>query len=190
MEAYIPLFILIFIIGIILGIVGMLSFSKYKTGSMSSTTVKKEYEEYQDSVEKHFEETSQRLQDMTSQYQELYKHLAVGATTLCRPESVAAGIADKSDPELQLENQSDEKATDELEEATDEAQASEDQAESNDSQDETVKKSADDASEESASTEASTAEDSSSQSDDVKAEADSDATTDDNAADKKVSKPE
>lgn len=183
MEAYIPLFILIFIIGIILGIVGMLSFSKYKTGSMSSTTVKKEYEEYQDSVEKHFEETSQRLQDMTSQYQELYKHLAVGATTLCRPESVAAGIADKSDPGLQLENQSDEKATDE-------AQASEDQAESNDSQDETAEKSADEASEESASTEASTAEDSSSQSDDVKAEADSDATVDDNAADKKASKPE
>ena len=40
---------------------------------------------------------------MTEQYQDLYKHLSVGATSLCRPDSVAAALADESEPQVKLE---------------------------------------------------------------------------------------
>ena len=33
---------------------------------------------------------------MATQYQDLYQHLSVGATTLCRPENVAPGLDNKS----------------------------------------------------------------------------------------------
>ena len=105
MEPYLLHNLLVFIAGLVVGIVGVLIISKIKTGRMTSAAVKEEYQEYQGEVEKHFEETSKKLKDMTEQYQDLYKHLSVGATTLCRPDSVAAVIADKSAEALKLENQ-------------------------------------------------------------------------------------
>jgi len=35
---------------------------------------------------------------MTEQYQDLYKHLSVGATSLCRSDSAAAALADQRSP--------------------------------------------------------------------------------------------
>ena len=105
MEPYLLHNLLVFIAGLVVGIVGVLIISKVKTGRMTSAAVKEEYQEYQGEVEKHFEETSKKLKDMTEQYQDLYKHLSVGATTLCRPDSVAAVTADKSAEALKLENQ-------------------------------------------------------------------------------------
>jgi hypothetical protein len=53
---------------------------------------------YQAQVETHFDETSKKFKNMTEQYKDLYQHLSVGATTLCRPENVAAGLTDQSNP--------------------------------------------------------------------------------------------
>ncbi len=84
------------LIGLVVGVVLMLIFNKVKSGSASPAGVKKEYEDYKNEVEAHFEATSKKFETMTEQYQDLYKHLAVGATTLCRPDSVAASLVDNS----------------------------------------------------------------------------------------------
>lgn len=84
--------------GVVVGIIIMLILNKMSSGSASPSAVKQEFEEYQNEVERHFEETSQKFKDMTEQYQDLYKHLSVGATSLCRPDSVAAALADESSP--------------------------------------------------------------------------------------------
>lgn len=84
--------------GLVVGVVIMLIFNKLSSGSASPTSIKQEFDDYQNEVESHFEETSKKFKDMTAQYQDLYKHLSVGATSLCRPDSVAAGLADQSSP--------------------------------------------------------------------------------------------
>ncbi len=85
-------------VGLILGVVAMLVFNKVKTGSASPAGVKQEFEDYKNEVEAHFEATSKKFQNMTEQYQDLYQHLSVGATSLCRPDSVAAALVDGSGP--------------------------------------------------------------------------------------------
>lgn len=87
-----------FAIGLIVGVVAMLVVNKIKSGSASPAGVKQEFEEYKNEVEAHFEATSKKFQNMTEQYQDLYQHLSVGATSLCRPDSVAAALVDGSDP--------------------------------------------------------------------------------------------
>ncbi len=87
-----------FAAGFIVGLLAMLIFNKIRSGSVSAGGVKQEFDEYKNDVEAHFEATSKKFQNMTEQYQDLYKHLATGATTLCRPDSVAAALADESDP--------------------------------------------------------------------------------------------
>ncbi len=93
----IPL-LLIFTGGVFSGIVLTLLFNKLRSGSASPETVKRELEEYQKQVESHFDETSDKFKAMAEQYKDLYQHLSVGATTLCRPEHVVAGLTDESDP--------------------------------------------------------------------------------------------
>jgi len=83
--------------GLVFGILAMIVFNKVRSGSVSAGGVKQDFDQYKSQVEEHFEQTSKKFQDMTEQYQDLYEHLAVGATTLCRPDSVAAGLADGSD---------------------------------------------------------------------------------------------
>lgn len=85
-------------VGFILGVVAMLIFNKVKSGSVSPAGAKQEFEDYKNEVEAHFEATSKKFQNMTEQYQDLYQHLSVGATSLCRPDSVAASLVDGSDP--------------------------------------------------------------------------------------------
>ena len=86
------------LIGLTLGIIAMLVFNKVRGGSISPGTLKQEMEDYQGQVEVHFEQTSQKFQQMAAQYQDLYQHLAVGATSLCRPENISPGLTDQSDP--------------------------------------------------------------------------------------------
>ena len=103
MEPELLQLIVVFVIGLVCGALIMLLWNKLSSGSASPAGLKQEYQDYQDQVESHFEETSKKFQDMTEQYQDLYKHLSVGATSLCRPESVAAGLADESQAQLKLE---------------------------------------------------------------------------------------
>jgi len=105
MEPEILQLILVFVAGALSGALLLLLWNKLSSGSTSPAAVKQDFENYQNQVEEHFEATSKKFQDMTEQYQDLYKHLSVGATSLCRPDSVAAGLADKSDPALKLEKQ-------------------------------------------------------------------------------------
>lgn len=91
-----PLFILL--VGFTLGVLATLLFNKIRSGSASPTKIKQEMEDYQDKVEAHFEETSKKFKQMTTQYQDLYQHLSVGATSLCRPENIAPGLIAEADP--------------------------------------------------------------------------------------------
>lgn len=110
MEPYLLQLFLVFILGLTVGIIIMLLVNKLRSGAMSPSTIKEEYQDYQEKVEEHFEETSKKFKDMTDQYQDLYKHLSVGATTLCRADSVAANLVDNSEPTLELEQKSVEKS--------------------------------------------------------------------------------
>jgi uncharacterized membrane-anchored protein YhcB (DUF1043 family) len=103
MEQELLQFIGIFIGGLVCGVIIMLAFNKLSSGTASPKGLKQEYDDYQVKVETHFEETSKKFQDMTQQYQDLYKHLSVGATTLCRPESVAATLADQTTTTVKIE---------------------------------------------------------------------------------------
>ena len=98
MEQQELLLVGVFFAGLILGLICMFIFNKLRTGSATAVQVKREMEEYQGQVESHFEETSKKFKEMTDQYQDLYQHLSVGATTLCRPENIAPGLADESAP--------------------------------------------------------------------------------------------
>ena len=90
--------LLFFSAGAIVGISATLLFNKIRTGSASAGKIKQEMEDYQGEVEAHFEETSKKFKDMAAQYQDLYQHLSVGATTLCRSGNVIAGLSDQRDP--------------------------------------------------------------------------------------------
>lgn len=93
----------IFIGGLIGGVLLMLLINKLGSGNASASGLKQEYDDYQEKVETHFEETSKKFQQMTEQYQDLYTHLSLGATTLCRSDSVAATLADQSVEAVKLE---------------------------------------------------------------------------------------
>jgi len=95
----------IFFAGFVAGIIVFLLFNKLRSGSASAMGVKNEYDEYKGQVEAHFEETSKKFKEMTEQYQDLYQHLAVGATSLCRPESAAASLVGASQDAPKLEKQ-------------------------------------------------------------------------------------
>lgn len=95
-EQYPDLTILVFLIGVVVGIILILLTNKLRSGSASPVKLKKEMNEYQDKVDAHFAETSQKFKQMTNQYQDLYQHLAEGATTLCRPDAIAAELIEDS----------------------------------------------------------------------------------------------
>ena len=86
-----------FVVGLVFGIAVVLIVNKVRSGSASPAGVKQECDEYKNQVEEHFEQTSRKFQNMTEQYQDLYQHLSVGATSLCRPDSVAAALVDSSE---------------------------------------------------------------------------------------------
>ena len=116
----------IFFAGFVAGIIVILLFNKLKSGSASAVGVKNEYDEYKTQVESHFEETSKKFKEMTEQYQDLYQHLAVGATSLCRPDSVAASLADGSNNAPKLEQKPAAKESDKTIEADKEPSAKSD----------------------------------------------------------------
>lgn len=86
--------LIILMIGITLGVVATLIINKVRTGSASASKLKREMEDYQNQVEAHFEETSIKFKNMAAQYQDMYKHMAVGATTLCRSDSAVSSLGD------------------------------------------------------------------------------------------------
>jgi uncharacterized membrane-anchored protein YhcB (DUF1043 family) len=102
MESELLQLIVVFVVGLICGALIMLLWNKLSSGSASAAGLKLEYQDYQEKVETHFEQTSKKFQDMTEQYQDLYKHLSVGATSLCRPDSVAATLADESKTQVKI----------------------------------------------------------------------------------------
>ena len=110
MESELLHLIIVFVVGLGCGALIMLLWNKLSSGSASPAGMKQEYQEYQEKVESHFEETSKKFQDMTEQYQDLYKHLSVGATSLCRPDSVAATLADESQATVKLESKAESEA--------------------------------------------------------------------------------
>jgi len=124
MEPYLLHLFLTFVAGLAVGIIVMLLINKLKTGKLSPASVKQEYQEYQEQVEEHFEQTSKKFKDMTEQYQDLYQHLSVGATSLCRPDSVAASLADESQALKGLEQkEAGEQATSDNDEVKEKLQA-------------------------------------------------------------------
>lgn len=109
MEPELLHFTLVFLLGAVVGIAIMLLVNKVRSGSAAPRNVQEEFDSYQAEVERHFEETSKKFKDMTEQYQDLYQHLSIGATSLCRPDSVAATLADARSPMDKLVDLSDPK---------------------------------------------------------------------------------
>jgi len=97
-EQEVGIALIILLVGFVLGIIATLLTNKIRSGSAYPTQIKKEMEDYQDKVEAHFDETSNEFKQMATQYQDLYQHLSVGATTLCRPENIAPGLVAGADP--------------------------------------------------------------------------------------------
>lgn len=89
---------IVFFAGLIVGVISILVFNKLRTGNIPPNAIKKEKDDYQAKVEAHFDETAKKFKNMTAQYQELYQHLSVGATNLCRPEKITAGLIDQANP--------------------------------------------------------------------------------------------
>lgn len=103
-------------IGFLSGVVTLLLFNKVRSGSASPESVKQQLDDYQQEVEQHFEQTSQKFKSMTEQYQDLYNHLSVGATTLCRPDSNIAGLEKQTEIVMQkLEKNSSEAEKEQVE---------------------------------------------------------------------------
>ena len=90
--------IIVFIVGLIAGILLTLLINKVKNGSASPAAAKKEMSDYQDKVEAHFDESSKKFKHLADQYSDLYKHLSIGATTLCRPENISPGLIADQNP--------------------------------------------------------------------------------------------
>ncbi len=90
--------IIVFVVGLIVGMLLTLLTNKVRSGSASPAAVKKEMEEYQDKVEAHFDESSVKFKQLADQYSDLYKHLSIGATTLCRPENISPGLIADNNP--------------------------------------------------------------------------------------------
>ena len=86
--------LIIFFIVLIVGVILTFLLNKMISGNASPVTLKKEMEEYQSKVDTHFVETSKKFKQMTDQYQDLYQHLAAGATTLCSPGADAAKLVE------------------------------------------------------------------------------------------------
>jgi len=98
LEQEVGIALIILLVGFVLGIIATLITNKIRSGSAYPAEIKKEMEDYQDKVEAHFDETSNKFKQMASQYQDLYQHLSVGATTLCRPENIAPGLVVGGNP--------------------------------------------------------------------------------------------
>lgn len=101
-EENILLLVVAFASGVIVGAILLTIVNRLRTGTSSPAKLKREYEGYQEAVEQHFDETSRKFKDMTEQYQDLYKHLATGATNLCRTENISPVLSEMSDSESLL----------------------------------------------------------------------------------------
>ena len=97
-ESQLLTFLAIFAGGVLVGVLATLFFNKIRGGKVSAGAIKRDFDDYQTKVEEHFDETSEKFKAMAEQYKDLYQHLSVGATSLCRPDHVVAGLSDQSDP--------------------------------------------------------------------------------------------
>lgn len=84
--------------GLFSGVLLTLLFNKLRSGNASPATIKRELEDYQQQVEAHFDQASDKFKAMAEQYTDLYQHLSVGATSLCRPDHMVPGLTGESDP--------------------------------------------------------------------------------------------
>jgi uncharacterized membrane-anchored protein YhcB (DUF1043 family) len=67
--------------------------SRRASGGKTPVELKREFDDYQEGVTSHFQETAQLLQHMTEQYRAVYTHVARGAADLCG--------ADQTNPQLE-----------------------------------------------------------------------------------------
>ncbi|MEO0368180.1 MAG: DUF1043 family protein [Pseudomonadota bacterium] len=97
-----------FALGLLVGVLLVVLYNKVRGGGANPAKTKQEFENYQAQVEQHFQETGEKFQSITKQYQELYEHMAVGATSLCRPDTATALLSDQGVGEQQGDSAADE----------------------------------------------------------------------------------
>ncbi len=88
--------------------------------------LKKEYDDYRNSVNQHFATTSDLVNELTNSYRKVYQHLATGAQTLCLPAGKAPDLELPQTPLYEAENDNrgkDEDSSTQAQEATSDAQA-------------------------------------------------------------------
>ena len=71
------------IIGMIIGYFGLGDSRRSQELQNELDTLQQEFELYKDKVSRHFLQTSELVQKMTSSYREVYEHLASGSEELC-----------------------------------------------------------------------------------------------------------
>jgi uncharacterized membrane-anchored protein YhcB (DUF1043 family) len=71
------------IVGIVIGYFGLGDSRKSQELQNKLDALQQEFDEYKDKVSKHFMQTSELVQKMTSSYREVYEHLASGSEELC-----------------------------------------------------------------------------------------------------------
>ena len=82
--------ITVLIAGLVFGCLLAYSLLKRKNSPDEQATIaiKEEFEEYKDKVDDHFNKTSEMFKDVTTQYKNLYDHMAVGAIELSKGDTI------------------------------------------------------------------------------------------------------
>ena len=68
-----------FLAGLVIGLLLMFVLNRWRGGAADPATVKREYDQYRERVESHFQLSGEKFKILSAQYQDLYEHLAQGA---------------------------------------------------------------------------------------------------------------
>lgn len=79
-------------IGVLIGVGLMLLIQRSQTGGKTLENIRQEHDDYQQTVEQHFERSAVLFKKLTDDYREFYEHMASGAHNLCREEPMIQSL--------------------------------------------------------------------------------------------------
>ncbi len=95
-------------VGVLIGVGLMLLMQRSQTGGKTLAALRQEQEDYEQSVEQHFERSAVLFKKLTDDYRAFYEHMASGAHTLCKhDEPVIQPLELSRSPALSDESASD-----------------------------------------------------------------------------------
>lgn len=73
-------------VGVLIGVGLMLLIQRSQTGGKTLASMQQQQEDYEQSVEQHFERSAVLFKKLTDDYREFYEHMASSAHTLCKKD--------------------------------------------------------------------------------------------------------